>query len=92
VFLRARTAKGRTYLYIVENRRVGRRVEQHTLAHLGRRDAMDPFLIRELATAMAEGDSGLRRFVQKMSGTPRPVGPGVHLVEDQVDLEESNEK
>jgi hypothetical protein len=40
MFLREKTAKGHTYLYLVENRREGGRVRQHIVHALGRKDAL----------------------------------------------------
>jgi transposase len=40
MFLREKTAKGHTYLYLVENRREDGRVRQHIVHALGRKDAL----------------------------------------------------
>jgi ribosomal protein S30 len=46
-YLRRRTIRGGTYLYVVESRRRAGKVRQVTLQYLGREDKIEPARLRE---------------------------------------------
>jgi hypothetical protein len=78
VFLRSKWVKGNEYLYLVENRWEGGRCVQSTVHYFGRRDRIDPAVVRQIV----EHYRGIRHLSSSDIATLERKGRGEWTEED----------